>query len=156
MNRTQEQIVARIKSIADDDFFGWQTNDLMVFLDYDNAKEFLKDEITADKWAEVTADRKTPAQQIIDYLPFAWDKANNCRGISAGRSIEHMQAWVWLDSKDDLLAKIEGDYEYYGKAHLVAISEQYGVDWRSLDNGEWVNNEDDSPKTAADVLGVTQ
>ena len=152
MTRTQEQIVARVNAIASDDFFGWQTNDLLIHLDYEHAKEFLKDEIDAGKRAQVIADRKQPSEHIADYMPFAWDKANNCRGISAGRSLEHMKAWVWLDGKDGLLQQIENDYEYYGKPHLVAICEAYGIDWQSLDNDDWCNNEDGPYITAAEAL----
>lgn len=153
MNRTQEQIVTHIKQVMQDDFFGWQTNDLLVYLTYENAKEFLNNDIDADKWAEVRGEQPlNPEASLRDYMPFAWDKANNCRGISAGRSIEHMKAWLWLDGQDSLLAIVEGDYEYYGKPHLVAICEHYGIDWRALDNNEWVNNEDESPLTADEAI----
>lgn len=151
-NRTQEQIVARIKSISDEDFFGWQTNDLLEFLDYEHAKAFIKDEVTAEKWAEVVAQRKTPQQLIVDYLPFAWGKANDCRGISAGRSLEHMKAWLWLAGEDELLSKIEDDYQYYGKPHLVKISEHFALDWKALDNNCWVNDESEEGVTAEEAL----
>ena len=84
-------------------------------------------------------------------MGFAWDKANNRRGLSSGRSIDHMRTWLWLDGKDDLAEQIE-DYEYYGKPQLVAVCNEYGIDWKQYDDGEWVNNEDDTPKTAEEVL----
>ena len=118
-NRTQEQILVRIKEIESDDFFGFQTSDLIQFLTFENAKPWLKEGVAAEQWEQGV----DPVELIKDYLPFAWDKANNCRGLSAGRSLEHMKAWVWLDDKPDLLKQIEEDYEYYGKPHLVKICE---------------------------------
>ena len=29
-------------------------------------------------------------------MTFAWDKANNERNLSAGRSINHFEVWLWL------------------------------------------------------------
>lgn len=146
--RTQDEILVRIKTVEKDDFFGFQTGDLIEFLTYENAKPWLKEGATAEQWKHLT----DPVERLKDYMPFAWDKANDCRGLSAGRSLEHMKAWVWLDGNIDLLTQIEEDYEYYGKPHLVKICQAYGVDWKSLDSGEWVNGEDDTPKTADEVL----
>lgn len=149
--KTQKQIVNRINNIKDDDFFGWQTGDLIAYLDFEHAKQFLKDDVTAEQWADMM-EKRTPKEKIEGYMKFAWDKANNCRGISAGRSLEHMKAWVWLDGEDDLLNIIEADYDHYGKPHLVAICEHYGYDWKMYDNNEWVNSEYETPKTAEQVL----
>ena len=150
--KTQQQIVNRINAIRSDDYFGWHTNDLVLHLKYEHAKQFLDDDVTAVQWADLM-EKRSPKELIADYMEFAWDKANNCRGISAGRSLEHMKAWVWLDGQDDLLNIIEADYDHYGKPHLVAICEHYGYDWKLHDNNEWVNNEDETPKTAEQVLG---
>lgn len=147
-SRTQEEILARIDEIKEDDFFGFQTSDLATFLTYENAKPLLNEGVTEDQWEQET----DPVERIKDYMPFAWDKANNCRGLSAGRSLEHMKAWAWLDGKEDLLKQIEEDYEYYGKPHLVKICQTYDIDWKSLDNNEWVNSEYDTPKTAEEAL----
>ena len=153
MNRTQQQIVQRINEIAKEDMFGWQTNDLIFYLDYDHAKEFIRQEVDAEEWANICGGVPLdPVASIRNYMSFAWDKANNCRGISAGRSIEHMKAWLWLDEQDDLLAFIEKGYDYYGKPQLVKVCEHYGIDWRALDNNEWVNNEDETPLTADEAL----
>jgi hypothetical protein len=75
-------------------------------------------------------------------MPFAWEKANDCRGLSANRSIEHMTAWLWMLG-DDLADKMDGLYEYYGKPCLRAICEKYGCKWQQWDDGVWRNSEDD-------------
>lgn len=146
--RTQEEILARLKEIGPNDFFGFQSADLIEFLNFAHAKKFLKDGVTADQWKQYT----DPVEQIKDYMSFAWDKANSCRGLSACRSIEHMRAWVWLDGNTELLKQIEEDYEYYGKPHLVKVCETYGIDWKALDNDKWVNSEDATPSTAKEAL----
>ncbi len=148
MQRTQEQILNRIKEIEKNDFFGFQTSDLVQFLTFENAKPFLADFVAKGEWEQQT----DPVKIIKDYMPFAWDKANNCRGLSAGRSVEHMKAWMWLDGKEELVKKMDDLYQYYGKPCLHAVCVEYGIDWESLDNNEWVNNEEDAPITAKEAL----
>lgn len=69
---------------------------------------------------------------MLDYMEFAWDKANNGRGISAMRSMHHYMAWTWMlgDDLGNLL-----DYQYYGKDNLVKICKHYGWDHAKWDDG---------------------
>lgn len=133
MNRTQQQIVERLRGNNERDPFGWSASDLLEWLDFEHAKEFLKPEATADKWAERDAP-KPVREQMVEYMPFAWEKANNCRGLSAGRSINHYQNWLWLLGEDKLADSI-GDYEFYGKPQLVQICEFLGIDHKQWDDG---------------------
>ena len=150
MKRTQIEILNRIAAIEKDDFFGFQSGDLVVYLDFEHAKQFLKEGTTLEQWAHPFTD---PIEKIKEYMPFAWDKANNCRGLSAARSLEHMKAWVWMDDQPALSKLLDNDYEYYGKPHLVAICKHYDIDWRPLDNNKWVNEEGGPSLTAAEALG---
>jgi hypothetical protein len=136
--RTPDEIVARIEEVGPQDIFGHQVNDLVEFLPYDRAIRFLKEGITSEDWG--ARRQETPAELVRDYLPFAWEKANECRGLSAGRSLEHMKAWLWLDGLDKVLPRLS-NYDCYGKGQLVLISEIYGYDWYSVDNGVWTNHE---------------
>ncbi len=147
--RTQDEIVARIRDRKEHDFLGFEVSEYIDYLDYAHAKEFLKDDTTEERWEKVRKGTKTPAEAIKGYMPFAWDKANNCRGISAGRSIQHMVAWLWLDGKD--WPEIE-DYEYYGKPQLVRICKEYDIDWRALDDDRWANDEEGKGITADEAL----
>lgn len=151
MNRTQEEIVQRIKEVMEYDFLGIQAGDLIDYLDYDHAKEYLREDVTREQWEKISEERLTPAAEIEKYMEFAWNKANSCRGLSAARSLNHMCSWLWLDGEDELAKQIL-NYSHYGKPELVAICEKYGIEWAKYDNGEWVNNEDDTPKTAEEVL----
>lgn len=148
--KTQDEIVARVKARKEHDFFGFEVSEYMDYLDYAHAKEFLKPDTTQEQWEKVTS-KMTPEEAIKDYMLFAWGKANNCRGISACRSICHMIAWLWLDGKD--WPEIE-NYEYYGKPQLVRICKEYGIDWRALDDNHWKNDESSKGISADEALKV--
>lgn len=147
--KTQDEIVARIKDRKEHDVFGFEVSEYVDYLDYAHAKEFLKEGTTQEQWEEVRGETMTPEEAIKDYMPFAWDKANNCRGISAGRSISHMIAWLWLGGKDWPVIE---DYKYYGKPQLVRICKEYGIDWRALDDNRWANDEGSKGITADEAL----
>lgn len=134
--RTDEEIVARIEAVKNEDWLGTQTRDLLVCLPLDKAAPYLKPEFTANEWKQRPRDRDALIARMLDYMPFAWEKANNERGLSASRSMDHYSAWIWL-AGDDL-----GDlhrYNYYGKDNLRRICEQYGWDHRQWDDGVRTN-----------------
>lgn len=137
MTRSIEEILVRIKAVEADDWMGTQRSDLLGYLPFEAAKPFLKPEATAEDWTVTTID---PISKIVDYLPFAWGKASDCRGLSAGRSLDHMKAWLWLAGLDVLLPHLD-HYTHYGKAQLVMCSALVGFDWRPHDVGGWVTRE---------------
>jgi hypothetical protein len=140
MMRTDEEIIARIRNRQEYDDLGWETSELIIRLPFEKAKSFLKPEVTAGEYEVRPRDRDSILKAMLDYMPFAWDKANNCRGISAARSMCHYMAWTWLAGDDfgDLL-----DYEFYGKPHLERICEHYGWDWKQWDDGRRRNSEEE-------------
>ena len=151
--KTTEQILEKINKHKDD-FLDYTTSDLVPYLDFDIAKQFfdeiyLKEIESGEEVWEVST--KSPEEMIKEYMPFAWRKANNCRGLSAGRYISHFSSWLWLDGKDELSEEIK-EYTYYGKPQLVKICELYGIDWKQYDDDCWVMSEDDSPITAEQAL----
>lgn len=125
--RTQEEIIARIESIKKDDFFGFQTADLIQCLDFEHAKSYLKKGATADQWPTEPHDRESILKVMENYMDFAWDKANNERGLSAGRSMAHYTAWTWLIGDEDKFPNLE-TYTDYGRPHLRALCKEYGWD----------------------------
>jgi hypothetical protein len=152
--RTQQEIVEQIKKqVAEALLFDFGISNLLVYLDdYETAKPFLNEGVTEEQFKEATKGRRTPQEEILDYMGFAWEKANDCRGLSAMRSLQHMKAWLWLDGKDALLDRIHiDDYTLYGKPQLRAISEEYGIDWKALDDGSWKNSEDGVSVPAEEV-----
>lgn len=129
--RTQEEILKRIEEVEPNDVFGYQATDLIEYLDFDNAKQFLSAEVTKDEWV---TQEKTPREVMIDYMDFAWKKANDKRGLSASRSMDHYTSWLWLDGDEELHKTLE-NYEFYGKPQLVKICEYLGLDPSKYDDG---------------------
>jgi len=152
--KTQQQIKERIAFLDQNarDFFGFQRGDLLEFLDFSDAQPYLKEGVTEAEWSTIQQrlSQDNIVRLISDYMPFAWEKANNCRGLSAMRSLEHMKTWLWLNDEEDLLPKLE-NYTHYGKPQLRMICEYYAIPWRSLDNGNWTNEEDQPGVKAEEV-----
>lgn len=137
--RTQEEILERIKARKPMDPLGFEINDYVNRLSFDNAKPWLKAEVTEDEWKEFQDSQLPPIEQMQDYMEFAWGKANDMRGISANRSISHCLAWLWLAEEDKFLAKVELEYDtnyhYYGKPILEMVCDYFSWDWKQWDDG---------------------
>ena len=132
--RTYKEIVQRINQVKDagHDWLGFEQSDLVIRLPWKQAKQFLNETAKEEEWKVAPRDRKTILKEMLDYMPFAWEKANDKRGLSAGRSMSHFQAWIWMAGDD--LGNLS-DYEYYGKDHLVKICKHYGWDSAQWDDG---------------------
>lgn len=127
--RSATEILSRIKSDKTD-FFGFATGALLEFLTFGEAQPFLKPDAKESDWT-MRWDRSDEGVKscMRDYMAFAWGKAGDHRGLSAGRSIEKMEAWIWLLEDDDFLAQLaQVPYENYGAPKLKAICERYGLD----------------------------
>ena len=129
------------------DPFGITMADPVEFMTFEQARPYLtedaieKYESGKEKW---TYEKYTPenvSNKIKDYIEFAWDKANDGRGLSAYRSLLHFSNWFYMFGNEpcDELAESLLDYEYYGKPWLVIISELLDIDWRKYDDGWWTN-----------------
>ena len=128
--KTADQIVERIKEInAEANLFDFQPDTLMEFLTFEQAKPFLKDEATADKWGDVTPLTEADVlNKMREYMnEYGIDKAENHRGLSAGRTIDRFRAWLWLLGDDELLAFADEDrnYKNYGAPILMRICKKY-------------------------------
>ena len=134
--RTDQEIIDRINARKEADFFGFELTDLLIRLPFELAKPFLNPDVKGEDWKVQPRDRDSVLKEMLEYMPFAWDKANNCRGLSAVRSMSHYTAWVWL-AGDDLGDLTE--YEFYGKDNLVKICDHYGWDSSQWDDGERTN-----------------
>lgn len=154
--RSQDEIIARIKTRQEHDFFGFEIGDYMTRLTVDNFKPFAKDGADLSDWVQSPGDREAVLKELCEYATFAWHKANNCRGLSASRSLSHFIAWSWLAGDDAvsqaIIDAMEDRYECYGKPILARICEHYGIDWKALDNGDWVNGEDGPSLSITDIL----
>lgn len=112
--RTGEEILERIENL--DDPFGFKLSTLLPYLSFEHAQPFLKEDVTEDDWPEAHDD---PVREAYGYLDFAWDKADNERGISASRSVDRLEEWLWLSGMDEELEEFQAaPYEPYGKPKL--------------------------------------
>lgn len=132
--KTQKEILQRIDKIADSDFFGVIRSDLICFLEFENAKPFLDDNVTEKEWAEIY---KEPTPENIkakmkEYLDFAFEKANGQRGLSAQRSMDHYSAWIWLLGEENYFGNVR-QYYNYGLPHLNKIREYLADETDSTD-----------------------
>lgn len=153
--KTQEEIAARVAERFQDDLFGFEISEYLIFLEFARAKPYLKDDATAESWQHIPLSDEAVLSAMQGYMSFAWEKANTRRGISAWRSLKHYVAWLWLLGEDAFLAEHENfdNYTHYGKPQLVAICEHYGWDWTQWDDDRWIVEEREEGVSAATVLG---
>lgn len=139
--RSQEEIIARAIARSSEDFFGFEVNEYLRALTTENL-EGLKGSLIneeadlAEHEPDLTSDEKLKAQ-CIEYMSFAWDKANGCRGISASRSLYHYKAWLWMLGEDQF-EEID-NYQFYGKDELVKICHYLDLDPAEWDDGVRTN-----------------
>lgn len=141
--RTQQEIIGRIRVRHKEDIFGFEWHEYMMALTPDSLGKLRGEVLKADAdmvdWQPSFTCDDDILKAAREYMPFAWGKANGCRGLSAGRSLSHYQAWLWLlgeDKFDDI-----DDYQFYGKDELVRICELLGLDASQWDDGVRRNNE---------------
>lgn len=140
--RTQEEIVARIEGCRESDMFGFEWPIYLEYLHYGNAKPYIKEEIKETEWAvNYPKDQIKCKAEAEEYMEFAWEKANECRGISANRSMAHYKAWIWLLGEDWLDKTLEEGYDFYGKDILVKICDFLKLDSKKWDNGRRARDE---------------
>lgn len=139
--RSDEEIHARIEVQKKTDFFGFGVGDLIMRLPFSEAQQYLKDGAPEEDFPQLSRDPDEVRREAIEYMPFAWEKANNGRGLSAGRSLQHFKVWLWLAGFDDEATAhiLFDDYEYYGKDELLKICELLGLDGSQWDDGERTN-----------------
>lgn len=126
--RTQAEILARLRDIADADFFGFRSEVLLFALDFDHAGEYLKAEVGADDWnAARPADLEQAAK---DYYGFALGKIRGHRGISAESSVEKLGEYAWLLGRDDIVTAMDAaEYPQYGAPKVKAFADGLGLVW---------------------------
>ena len=133
--RTQDEIVKRLRDHGDPFGFGLQV--LLPHLDFDHAREFLKNGATRADWesprqnGDGVEERYPLAESAAlrdfrAYAAFAWGKAQDHRGLSAMRSVEKLTAWTWLLGRDDVLDRVQQtDYALYGCPVLRVLCEAF-------------------------------
>lgn len=124
MTRTDSAILARITEVTPTDWMGTQRSDLLAALPYAAAKPMLKPEATEADWPKPMTHDEIHGE-AVSYIDFAVGKALDHRGLSAGRSIDHYRAWLWLLGHDNPFDGV--DYAPYGMPQLGRVVELLGV-----------------------------
>jgi hypothetical protein len=132
--RSCEEVAQRISSKSKEDFFGFSSEVLIDYAGFEQVKDQLKEDAvkkyeSGEKTWSVIGDIKTCAQDFLDYMNFAWGKAEDQRGISASRSVCKLGEWLWLMGRGDLHDEIHRDdlYNPYGAPALISICEKMGI-----------------------------
>ena len=129
MARTMEAIAARLSEMSDK-FLSFQPEVLIGYLDLQHARPFLRSDFDVSTFTFTDpADSGAIKAHMAEYMEdYGWPKARGHRGISAGRTVEKMQAWLWLLEDDEMLAIAEDESQYpqYGVPILKQICEKYG------------------------------
>jgi hypothetical protein len=113
--RTKEEILARIKMAQKRDLFGDEWHIYCDALSFEDRSKFCQN--VSNDWKPRTY--QEIKKEAIDYLEFAWEKANDEKGLSAARSISHYVAWMWLLGID--VDELCEEYDDYGKSQLEQI-----------------------------------
>jgi len=140
--RSQAEIRARfdrLRSGDEADVFGFAGEAIVEALERETVLDLIPDPST--DWHKVNL-----PQTMIGYLAFAIDKALGHRGISAVRSHEKFQVWLWCLNDQDLIDRYDSaDYQQYGAPKLRVLVEHFGLaalpeeTRKALDTDEWRN-----------------
>ena len=79
-------------------------------------------------------------------MDFAIEKAIDERGISAIRSIDKMQMWLWIIEEDAVLDELPKKYfNWYGLPVLIRICEHFDWDWQEMieKHAEYLDKEEE-------------
>ena len=109
--RSTDEILERIEKKQISDMFGTFV-DLIEFLPAEHAKQFIKEDVTIEEFGLKEYTKENVIKEIVEYLKFAYGKAEGARGISAGRSLMHFDHWLWLLEDHELLAFLLDDDNY--------------------------------------------
>lgn len=126
--KTPQEIVQRLKEHKTT--FGWEEEVLLPMLPFELAKAFLIPDAPRADWDKFPP-IDTPelvVEEMKSYMMFAWEKVKSHRGISAGRSLAKMMAWLWVLGDEELYAFAENPDHYapYAAPVMAKICKKYG------------------------------
>lgn len=105
-------------------------NDLLQFLPFNIAKDYLSKETTAEEWEMYY--RPLKKGNVIglmeSYMSTAWDSCLNKRPTSSSTSLAHYKTWLWIleDQESIDYLNIEENYTCFGAPILKYICDRYG------------------------------
>lgn len=121
--RTEESILERVRQC--DNFLGFDKEVLVPYLPFSLANQFLVEGAKEEDWQPVANEVEAIFKEALDYLTFAYGKAQNHRGISASRSVDKMTEYCWLLGDDEDVVG-NADWGQYGVGRLFAAAKFLG------------------------------
>lgn len=91
-------------------------------------------------------------RQISDIMPFAWQCANEGRGLQFA-ALQITQALLWM-IKEEAVANAISEYSFNGKPQLMAVCEHFGIEWQKHDHGGWRNSLNEIGINASEVPAI--
>lgn len=124
-NKLSINIDAALEIMEDDGFLCFGKDVAISVLEFEAAKKYIKKDCVKDvengkKEKKVITDVMEIVQDFLDYMVFAWSKAMDERGLSAGRSIDKLSAWMNILNRPDVAAVLNDEslYDPYGRPAL--------------------------------------
>lgn len=135
--RTQDEILKRFTAHRNtvEDLFGFRQEALLEAMTLETAERtgVLKEDFDRSKWTEPNVE-----STAREYLLFAIGKAVNHRGLSAGRSIEKLEEWLWvLGDEATLNAFVDAAYPQYGAPKLEVLVQAWSVEHEYAHDSHW-------------------
>lgn len=82
-----------------------------------------------EKWEPEEFTHENVLARLKSDLSFAFEKALNKRGLSAGMMFSVIKMWVWvLDEHEDLVNWSDDNYAQYGLPFLKAVALRYNLE----------------------------
>jgi len=132
-----EELLRDFKEFTKNDKLFFDESDVMLYyLKWEDAKskitnkEYIEKIESGEKEWRVLTDEDETVQDFLDYMVFAWGKAEDRRGLSAIRSVMKLGTWLHILSRSDLhgLIHTDGMYDPYGAPALIAVCKDLGID----------------------------
>ncbi len=132
--KSVDEICEIYKELGKDDFLGFSFDVFAKFVPFEKAKYNFEDDFInkvesgLEKWTFINTIEEA-SQDFLDYMNFAWGKAEDKRGISASRSIEKLSMFLRIMGREDLAELIDDDdlYNPYGAPALIAVCDKMGI-----------------------------
>jgi len=129
--RTKQEVLEKLKE-PPSSMFGFDYEIYTTYVSFEECKAagLTKEGATGAEWGVPhPLTRERVLSDMADYMMgYGWPKARDHRGLSAGRTIDKMRAWMWLLKDDYIAVKIDSDelsHLNYGCPILEAICKRY-------------------------------
>lgn len=135
--RTYKEIVVKGRELLVEFIGSFTIDDLVGYLPYKYAKEFIKKETTSDEWEMYKREYKIKnvIQDMADYMKIAWETVVEGNASPVATMMEHYQNWFWLIGDDVMTAMCkEYDFNSCGRSTLIKICKFLGIDHTEFDD----------------------